>query len=245
MKIAFLADEKESTMKALPIFMKKYGAVPLDKADVVVVLGGDGFMLKTLRRLLNYEKPVFGLNMGHVGFLLNRFDYEKLPDRIDNSSEKKIMPVQIQAEDMFGAKHQLHAFNEFAFGRMSPQAVRLDVAMSDKVNGVPKVTRREVLGDGLIVATPIGSNGYYASAQGIPLPQDSMVMGVQTICSKTKLDTILSDKGSVFVEGKELTKRPLHVDRDGQDRLNKVVKAEITAAPDKTKILLKERTAER
>ena len=153
MKIHFLADKKKGALPAWVRCVANYGQAPLEQADVVVVLGGDGFMLKTLHALLNYRIPVFGLNLGHVGFLLNDFSIKNLQRRIEYADKKEIVPLRISAKTNDNQEHEFYAFNEAVVGRSSAQAARLDTIIFD-VKAKKQVTIKSVFGDGLIVATP-------------------------------------------------------------------------------------------
>ena len=245
MKITFLADEKPVAAQALRACIKKYGQAELSKADVVVVLGGDGFMLKTLHALLNYQTPVFGLNLGHVGYLLNHYSLDALPDRVEQADQKELIPLQIKAKVEKGRPFNQYAFNEFAFVRMSPQAARLGVSIQERVNGGRPFIQREVFADGLIVATPMGTSGYYASAHGVPVEPDQDVVALQSICARQGFNAIVSSDSQVNVEVLERSKRPVCIDRDGQDRICGVRSATIQQASHKSMTLLKDKELSR
>ena len=241
MKICFLADEKPTAMQALRACIKKYGQADLAKADVVIALGGDGFMLQTLQKLLNYQVPVFGLNLGHVGYLLNHFSLDDLPDRVDSADKKTVVPLKVFAETTSNKFESMYAFNEFCLSRSSPQAARLDamIVEKDSETGQEKGEIAEIFGDGLIVASKMGTHGYYESAGGMPLPEDKSI-ALQSICCKNRVNKMLSDKGRVCVEVQEQEKRPIHLDCDGQKRLADVSLAFIEQAPQKVQTLLKD-----
>ena len=241
MKIAFLADEKPLAAQALRACIKKYGQADLAKADVVVVLGGDGFMLKTLHALLNYQTPVFGLNLGHVGYLLNHYSVDALPDRVAQADQKELIPLQIKARIGTGRPLKQYAFNEFSFVRVSPQAARLNVSIYEQGRKVRPFIQREVFADGLIVATPMGTSGYYASAQGVPVDDNQNVIAVQSICARKGLSAIVAPDSLVNVEVQEKEKRSVCIDRDGQDRVLGVRSATIQQAYSKSMTLLKDK----
>jgi len=240
MKLCFLADNGPAAMQALRACIKKYGQVDLAKADVVIVLGGDGFMLKTLHGLLNYQTPVFGLNLGHVGYLLNHFSLDDLPDRVENTDRIQVAPLHLRMKTHLGQTHDLYAFNEFAFGRSRPQAARLNVVVTDECDLQPRLVEKEFLGDGLIVATRMGCHGYFASAGGTPLEQDGI--GVQSVCSKDGLSDNFSTNAHVYVVPQESVKRPVHVDCDGQTRIENVQMATVQSESKYIQTLLKERS---
>jgi len=240
MKITFLADKNPEATKALFACIKRYGQADLDKADVVVVLGGDGFMLKILHALLNYQTPVFGLNLGHVGYLLNRYSEDNLPDRIDTATALKATPLRVNIENLLGKTQEVFAFNEVSLQRSTPQAARLKTIITDEHNGQGYDSTTEVFGDGLIVATKMGSSGYYRSAQGKSFKKKYQAMGVQSICSQKPFNRIVSEKGHVCVVPEEVIKRPVHLDKDGQERIARVGLVCVQPAPDKARTLLME-----
>ena len=237
MKITFLADEKPAAMQALRACIKRYGQADLAGADVVVVLGGDGFMLKTLQALLNYQTPVFGLNLGHVGHLLNHFSLNELPDRVETAQKKQIVPLRVNVESLTRKTEELFAFNEVALQRSTPQAARLNVIITDEKNGKGHRNNSEVFGDGIIVATKIGESGYYESAGGKTF-RNTRSVGVQSICAHKAFNKIVSEKGHVCVIPQEVMKRPVHIDKDGQERITQVGLVCAQVALEKARILL-------
>jgi len=241
MKIHFLADKKKGALPAWLRCVQRYGQAPLTEADFVVVLGGDGFMLKTLHALLNYRIPVFGLNLGHVGYLLNRFSVDNLPKRIEQAEKKEIVPLRISASTKDGQEHELYAFNEAVVLRSSAQAARLETVMFD-FQAKKKVTLQTLLGDGLIVATPMGSHGYYASASGQPLGNQQNVMAVQSICTQPRFNKIVSNHADIFVHPQELGKRPIHLECDGiRPDLPNLTRVRVQTAIGRTYAILKEK----
>ena len=243
MKISFLADKKPAAMQALRACIKRYGQADLAHADVVVVLGGDGFMLKTLHALLNYQTPVFGLNLGHVGYLLNHYSLEALPDRVLQAERQEIIPLQISAKTGGRKVQKQYAFNDFSFTRMTPQAARLGVSVQSRGHMSRPFIQREVFGDGLIVATPMGTSGYYQSAQGVPVDANQDLIALQSVCAKMAFNAVVAPDSKVCVEVKERQKRPVCIDRDGQDRLPDVRSAVVEQSNRKAMCLLKDKTS--
>lgn len=239
MKFTFTADPRNpKAMRALAACVKRYGQADLAKADVVIVLGGDGTLLKVLQGLLNYQTPVLGMNLGHVGHFLSHYSLDNLPDRVSQAERKEVTPLQIAARTGAGRATKQYAFNEFSFSRTTPQAARLGVVVQDRYGSIIK---REVFGDGLIVATPMGTSGYYASANGIPVDPDQDAIALQSICAKKGFSAIVSADSRVDVEVQERPKRPVCIDRDGQDRIQEVRSATIQQARNKSITLLRER----
>jgi len=239
MKFTFMADPKnKKAMHALAACAKRYGQTDLASSDVVIVLGGDGTLLKVLQSLLNYQTPVLGMNLGHVGYFLSNYSLDDLPDRVVQAEKRQVTPLKIAARIGAGKPMKQYAFNEFSFSRVTPQAARLGVAVKDQYGSIIK---REVFGDGLIVATPMGTSGYYASANGIPVDPDHDAIALQSICAKKGFSAIVSPDSQVNVEVQEREKRPVCIDRDGQDRIADVRSATIKQANNKSITLLWER----
>ena len=243
MKIYFLADKNPEATKALYACIKKYGQADLAEADVVIALGGDGFMLKTLQALLNYKIPVFGLNFGHVGYLLNSYNAENLPERVESARSVRLLPLVVNAQTYDGQIIHEYAFNDFSLTRQSPQAARLSVVITDRKNGKRFVSQESVFGDGLVVATASGSTGYYSAAGGIPFSQKEGGIGVKAICCKTNYNPIVSKEAHIVVTPQESKKRPIHLDCDGKKRFSNIATACIEAEPTKVQTLLLERKA--
>ena len=239
MKIFFCADERnEKANQMLRACIKRYGQADLAQSDVVVVLGGDGFMLKIFQALLNYQTPVFGLNFGHVGYLLNHYAPDNLPDRIAKANKVQCTPLCVNAEPFYGRHVQAYAFNDFSIMRQNPQAARLKTVIQDE--NKPLIDE-VVFGDGIIVATsPIGCHGYYASAQGKPLPAESGYIGVKGVCCKQDFNPVVTDKAHIYISPQEAEKRPVHLDCDGKTRYPNIATASIKAVPAKAQTLLVE-----
>jgi len=247
MKFTFVADPNNpKAVRAQKECIKRYGQEDdLAKTDVVVPLSGDGGALQILQALLalqtvvNYRVPVLGMHFGHVGALMNQYSLDNLPDRVEKAERQEITPLRISMRTGLKKVLKQYAFNEFSFTRMSPQAARLEVVVQDRFG---ELVRREVFGDGLIVATSLGTSGYYASAHGVPIDVSQDVMALQSVCAKRGFNAIIAASGAqVDVRGKELQKRPICVDQDGQTRTVNVRSATIRQDPNKTMILLRDR----
>ncbi len=165
--MAVLASEHPSAQAALGRLRSCYRIVEPDQAEVLVVLGGDGFMLHTLHEQADRDLPVFGMRFGEVGFLMNRFDLEDLPARIRQAREVRLVPLRMVATDRAGQAHQALAINEVSLLRQSSQAAHIRVL----VNGQVRVER--LVADGVLVATAAGSTAYNLSAHGPILPLDT------------------------------------------------------------------------
>ncbi len=187
-----------------------------DKADVIIVLGGDGFMLKSLHRLMGKNTPVLGLNLGHVGALLNRFDIENLNNRIDNTNEVILYPLQ--GNCWLGNDHTptvIHAFNEIAVKSQKPQALHLQTTTYTHFSAP---TVHEVRGDGIMVATPIGSKAYFSNAGGRTFSTASGQLGIQSICCSKdwRYNQLVPDTMHICIDVMNASKRPAFVQADNK-----------------------------
>src|SRR5262249_17501237 len=154
---------------------KRYGNVAPAKADVVVALGGDGLMLQTLHKFMQSGKPIYGMHRGTVGFLMNDFHENKLPERINAAETTVIHPLVMRARDAAGRTHEPYAINEASLFRQSYQAARLRI----RVDGKERLA--ELTADGIMVATPAGSTAYNLSAQGPIIPIDAPLLALTPI----------------------------------------------------------------
>ena len=130
---------------------RRYGDIAPDQADVIVALGGDGLMLQTLHRFMTSGKPIYGMHRGTVGFLMNDFVEERLPERLAEAETTLIHPLLMCAQDASGHRHEAHAINEVSVFRQAYQAARLRILIDGKER------LAELVADGVMVATPAGS----------------------------------------------------------------------------------------
>jgi len=171
-RLAFVAADTEEAKAALTRLEARYGNHPTEEADVIVALGGDGFMLETLHEQLERRVPIFGMNCGTVGFLMNVFDEEDLPARLAAAQRVELHPLLMQARDVHGKNVQAYAFNEVSLLRETRQAAKIAI----RIDGTVRLP--ELICDGVIVATPAGSTAYNLSAHGpiIPLGADVLAL---------------------------------------------------------------------
>lgn len=175
MKIAFVASQAEEARKALERLTAKYGNMEPNEADCIVALGGDGFMLATQHRFMNSGIPIYGMNKGTVGFLMNEYRETGLKKRIGAAIENVIQPLVMIAEDIDGKLHRHKAINEVSLLRQSYQAASLKIMIDGKVR------LQELVGDGVLVSTPAGSTAYNLSAHGPILPLDAPLLALTPI----------------------------------------------------------------
>jgi NAD+ kinase len=163
-RIAFVAAHSGLAEGCLERLVARYRGVAVEAADVVVALGGDGFMLETLHQILGRNMPVYGMNCGSVGFLMNEFSEDDLPGRIARAQEAVLYPLRMLAVTMSGAKQEALALNEVSLLRQLRQAAKLRVT----VDGRERLP--ELICDGILISTPAGSTAYNLSAHGPIVP---------------------------------------------------------------------------
>lgn len=177
MKLSVIASNKPASQEALDALKKKFPLVAPSDADVLIVLGGDGFMLRTLHEKINRPIPIFGMNCGKVGFLLNEFSLENLEERIKKAEKVILKPLEMNAENIYGKTQTSYAINEVSIYRQSSQAAHLSIRV-DNQKHLP-----ELVCDGILVATPAGSTAYNLSANGPIIPIGSNIMALTPICA--------------------------------------------------------------
>ncbi|TPW35976.1 NAD kinase [Oecophyllibacter saccharovorans] len=177
MKIAFVASRTEEAQKALHRLAERYGNVPLQEAEVLVCLGGDGFMLETLHRILalNHALPVYGMNYGTVGFLMNPPADAGLTKRLVQAEPTRISPLFMQATTVGGEEKCGLGFNDVFLYRETRQSARIRI----EVDG--RVRMDELTCDGVLVATPAGSTAYNRSVHGPIIPLGSDLLSLTPI----------------------------------------------------------------
>jgi len=159
-KLAFLANKTEQAQTAHARLTAKYGNSTPDNADIIVALGGDGFMLKTQLQFMSSGKPVYGMNKGTIGFLMNAYRETGLHKRLAAARSATIHPLQMTATDAKGKVHKSQAFNEVSLFRQSHQAAKLRI----EIDGAERMDA--LVCDGVLVSTPQGSTAYNLSAHG-------------------------------------------------------------------------------
>lgn len=174
-RLAFTASDRPEAQNACERLRALYGAVDEDAADVVVALGGDGFMLEVLHRHLGSGQHIYGMNRGSVGFLMNDYAEEGLPERIAAAERAAVHPLVMNTLDMHGARARGLAINEVSLLRQSRQAAKLRILVDGKLR-MP-----ELVCDGALVATPAGSTAYNFSAHGPIVPLSAEVLALTPI----------------------------------------------------------------
>ena len=171
-RIHFVASSVEPAEQAKLVMTRRYGQVDVADADVIVALGGDGFMLRTLHQVIESDTPVFGMKLGNVGFLMNRFSDDDLMDRLDNARKVSLNPLRMDVTDAAGCSQTALAVNEISLLRQTNQAAHIRIL----VNGIVKLD--EMVCDGVLLATAAGSTAYNFSVRGpiLPLGTDALAL---------------------------------------------------------------------
>jgi NAD+ kinase len=174
---ALLASSAEAAQAAEAMLRKRYDFVPLEEAEQIVALGGDGFMLHTLHQMLHRKRlcPVFGMNRGTVGFLMNEWRLDGLRERVNNAKPFSVAPLRMDARTVAGEEVSNPAINEISLLRETRQTAWIEVSVNKRV------VMPELICDGVLVATPAGSTAYNLSAQGPILPLGSRLMALTPI----------------------------------------------------------------
>ena len=205
-KIAFIASDADEAQTALAVLNDRYGAIPQANADMIVALGGDGFMLQAMHKFIGTEKSIYGMNCGSVGFLMNEYSEENLDERLDQAVSSTVRPLKMTATDMAGNQHTAIAFNEVSFLRERHQAAKLEICVDERVR------INELICDGIIVATPAGSTAYNLSAHGPILPINSPLLALTPISAfrpRRWRGAILPNEAAISVRILEAGKRPV------------------------------------
>ena len=227
-KIAFLASDQPEATEACARLTKTYGNCAPAEADVIVALGGDGLMLQCLHRNMQDNKPIYGMNRGSVGFLMNEYEENGLLERLAAAEMTKIHPLVMRARDVHGNELSRLAINEVHLFRRTHQAAKLRIAVDGKTR------MEELISDGVLVATPAGSTAYNLSAQGPILPIDAPLLALTPISPfrpRRWRGALLSNQAKLRIDVLEPEKRPVSAVAD-HDEVPSVITVWIEEARD-------------
>jgi len=205
-KIFLIFDKTYHSLKIRNILVKKIETTSLKKSNVIIVLGGDGFMLQTLKKLYKYKKPFYGINSGNYGFLMNKFSSKDFIKNLKISDNIKIYPLQMTVRTKSHQIKKSIAINEVSILRQSKQASSISIT-SNKKNII-----KNLISDGVLVSTPAGSTAYNLSAHGPILNLDSNKLTVTPISPfrpRRWKGTIVSDKSKIIIKNLDCNKRPI------------------------------------
>ncbi len=213
-RLAFVASERPEAKQALDRMRSLYGDTQLEDADVVVALGGDGFMLETLHRTLARTTPIYGMNRGSVGFLMNDYQEEGLLDRVRAAEHTVIHPLSMAAVDQTGRTWSALAINEVSLLRQTYQTAHLRILIDGKER------MKELACDGVLVSTPAGSTAYNLSAHGPIVPLDARVLALTPISAfrpRRWRGALLRHTAKVRIEVLEPDRRPVSAVADSYE----------------------------
>jgi NAD+ kinase len=233
-RIALVAAHGDEAQSQLALLKHRYGDAAPEEADVIVALGGDGFMLRTLHRHLALKKPVYGMKLGTIGFLLNPFNPDELPDRIELAQPTVMHPLSMSAHSESGTTVEALAFNEVSLLRQTKQAAHIRVSL----NGVVRI--EELMCDGVLVATPAGSTAYNLSAHGPILPIGSKLLAMTPISPfrpRRWRGAVLPATTEIKFEVLDPYKRPVSATADSNE-VRDIVEVRIRESVDQTMTLL-------
>jgi NAD+ kinase len=205
-KVAFVASPTPDAQEALASLSGRYPCVEPEQADVVVALGGDGLMLQTLHRFMGTAKPIYGMNKGTVGFLMNDYREEELLDRLEGAQRSVVHPLLMVVWDLEGTAHTARAINEVSMLRQTYQASKLCV----RVDG--KVRLSELVADGVLIATPAGSTAYNLSVDGPILPLHAPLLALTPISAfrpRRWRGALLPDHAKIQITVLDAERRPV------------------------------------
>jgi NAD+ kinase len=204
-QIAFVAAPTPIATEARAELVARYGECPLPQAVVVVALGGDGFMLETIHQVVTLNVPVYGMNRGSVGFLMNNYSEDDLPGRLSRAQAAELHPLRMHAVTATGAVEEALAFNEVSLLRQLRQASKIRISVDGRVR------LEELSCDGVLISTPAGSSAYNLSAHGPIIPLSANLLPLTPISAfrpRRWRGALLPSTADVLFEVLEVDKRP-------------------------------------
>ena len=216
-KINFVFDKTNKANQKKKKLLKKFKNYPAHEADIIVVLGGDGFMLQTLKKLGKFNKPFYGINMGTYGFLMNKFKTKKFMENLSKSKSTTISVLQMIAKTKNNTTKKGIAINEISMFRQSKQAATIQIKKGKKI------IMKKLSSDGVLVATPAGSTAYNLSVHGPILSLNSKKLAITPISPfrpRRWKGTIVSDRSVINISNLNIKKRPVSVVADNVEFRN-------------------------
>ena len=221
-KVYIIFDKTKKSLIIRSFLIKKIQVTSLKKANIIIVLGGDGFMLQTLKKYYKFNKPFYGINSGNYGFLMNKFSNKNFLQNLKNSNIVKIHPLQMMVRNKKNQLKKSIAINEVSILRQSKQTSSISIK-SNKNNVI-----KNLISDGVLVSTPAGSTAYNLSAHGPILNLDSNKLTVTPISPfrpRRWRGAIVSDKSKIIIKNLDINKRPISAVADNFEVRNaKIIK---------------------
>ena len=216
-KFNFVFDKSKKALSLKKIIFKRYNNSSIKNSDAIIVGGGDGYMLKTIKRLYKFNKPFYGINCGSVGFLLNKYDTKKISEKINKAKITIINPLQVLTINKLKKRSSLLAINELSLFRQSKQ-----------INN--KTLIKKLIGDGILFSTPAGSTAYNMSVNGPILSLNSKKIAITPISPfrpRRWKGKIISDRKSIYILNLDPKKRPIAAVADNNEIRN-IVKVKVS-----------------
>jgi len=210
-KIYLVFDKTKASLKIKSLLIKKVNITTLKKSNIIIVVGGDGFMLQTLKKLYKFKKPFYGINSGNYGFLMNKFSNESIIKNLNISNSIKIYPLQMTVINKNNKIKKSIAINEVSILRQGKQASSISIT-ANKKNII-----KNLISDGVLVSTPAGSTAYNLSAHGPILNLDSRKLAVTPISPfrpRRWKGITISDKSKILIKNLDINKRPINAVAD-------------------------------
>ena len=215
-KYHFIFDNTVRSQKLKKTF-KKYKNFNIKLCDFIIVAGGDGFMLKVLKKYYKQKKPFYGINCGTIGFLMNRFNLDNLDKQVKKTKEFLINPLEIKVTKFNGKKLKTLAINEISLLRQSRQTAVLNLRLNNRE------LLKKLVGDGVLVSTPAGSTAYNLSVHGPIISINSNKLAITPISSfrpRRWKGKVVSDNSKIFIKNLDFNKRPVSAVADNHEIRN-------------------------
>lgn len=228
MKVHCLHSNSKLALETYAELSSRYSFVSADEADVVLVLGGDGMLLHSIHELDRTDLPLYGMNCGTVGFLMNLRELDGVMERIANAKKERLVPLRMDATCVDGSVHSAIAFNEVSIIRYSGQSANLRLTVDDKVR------LEKLMCDGVLVATAAGSTAYNFSAHGPIVPLGSGLLALTPVSAfrpRRWRGALLPGASRILIENLDPVKRPLGASADSTE-VRDVASIEVREAPE-------------